>query len=64
MIRPLADVQKDAILEAILATGSIAQAAIKLDISRTKIQRILKKHGLTLKVTEIRAELSKQPKLL
>lgn len=63
-IRPLSEVEKELILEAILATGSIAQAAIKLRISRPRIQRLLKKYDLTLKVTAIRAELAKQTKLL
>jgi hypothetical protein len=63
-IRPLSEIEKEVILEAILATGSIAQAAVKLQISRSRVQRMLKRHGLTLKVNEIRAEILKQQKLL
>ena len=64
MIRPLAEIEKEHILEAILATGSIAQAALKLDISRSRIQRVLRKYKLTLQVKQIRAEILRQGKLL
>lgn len=63
-IRPLAEIEKEIILQAIMATGSIAQAAVKLRISRSRIQRILRKYGLALKANEIHAELRKQRKLL
>ena len=63
-IRTLEEVAKQAILEAIVATGSISRAALKLQISRPRIHRLLKRHKIALKVNEITAELRKQRKLL
>ena len=63
-LRPLREIEKEAILEAIMATGSIAQAAIRLEISRPRIHRLLRRHNLSLKASEITAELRKQRKLL
>jgi len=63
-IRPLREIEKEAILQAIVATGSIAQAAIRLQISSRTIHRVLRKYNLTLKINELTAELRKQRRLL
>lgn len=63
-IRPLAETEKDEILRAIMECGSIARAAILLGISRPRIQRVLKRYNLKMKVGQITAELRKQRRLL
>jgi len=63
-LRPLCEIEKEAILEAIVSTGSISRAAIRLRISRSTIHRLLRRNNIALKVNEITAELRKQRKLL
>jgi len=63
-LRPLCEIEKEAILEAIVSTGSISRAAVRLRISRNRIHRMLRKNNIALKVNEITAELRKQRKLL
>lgn len=56
----LSEVKKEEILRTIMECGSIARAAIKLEISRRTIHRLLNKHNLKSKVGQITAELRKQ----
>lgn len=64
MIRPLRELEKEAILSAILEAGSITSAALKLKIGRSTIHRLMHRYNIALKVNEILAELKKQRKLL
>jgi molybdenum-dependent DNA-binding transcriptional regulator ModE len=63
MIRSLADVEKEAILEAILSTGSIRKAAKALGITHPTIYSKLKKYGIILKAKQILCALRQQKRL-
>jgi hypothetical protein len=63
--RPLADLELEAIIQAILACGSVTKAAAALQITRVRIYRTLKREGLKrtnspLRTTELLAELRRQ----
>lgn len=62
-IRPLAEIEKHEILRAIMAKGSVVEAAKALRISYATIYRKLKKYGLTVKANQIISELRKQQPL-
>jgi molybdenum-dependent DNA-binding transcriptional regulator ModE len=59
----LADTEKQEILKAIIAAGSVREAAKKLGISPVTVYRKLKTYGLALKANQILAELRKQQTL-
>lgn len=59
-IRPLADLEKEAILEAILSAGSVRRAAKALGITHPTIYAKMKKYGIVLKVKEILSALRSQ----
>ena len=59
-IRPLAELEVEAIVEAILAAGSVTKAAIALRITRVRIYRTLKRQGIPLKTSELLCELRRQ----
>jgi transcriptional regulator of acetoin/glycerol metabolism len=62
-LRRLEDLEKEAILEAIISTGSVRKAAEELGIDRNTIYRKLKRYDLALKANQIFAELRKQRSL-
>lgn len=64
-IRPLAEIEIEAIVHAILTSGSVTKAAAALKITRVRIYRTLKREGLKrinspLRTTELLAELRRQ----
>lgn len=63
MIRPLREIEKQAILEAIMAMGGMVQAARALGIGKTTIYRKLNEYGIQVKANEILAEIRRQQTL-
>lgn len=63
MIRPLRDLEKEAILEAILETGSVQEAASELGMSRSAIYYKIRSYGIALKANQIITELRRQKKI-
>jgi DNA-binding NtrC family response regulator len=60
MIRTLAEVEKEEILKAIMATGSVVDAAKALGVGKTAIYDKLRRYGLRVKANEILREMSRQ----
>lgn len=59
-IRPLREVEIEAILEAIAKTGSVYKAAAILEIGTATIYRRMKKHKIELKISAIIREIKRQ----
>ena len=58
-IRPLAELDKEAVIEAIIEKGSMALATVALGIGYKTLRRKLKTYGLQMKINQLRAELKR-----
>lgn len=63
MIRTLAEIEKEEILRAIMAKGSVVEAAKALGIGTTTIYAKLRKYEIKVKANEILRELKRQQPL-
>lgn len=64
MIKPLAEVEKEKILEAILEMRSVYKAAKALGITPNTVYKRIRQYGLKLKVGQMLAELRRQKSIV
>ena len=60
MTRPLAELELEAIIQAILDSGSVTKAAAALRITRVRIYRTMKREGIPLKTSHLLSTLRRQ----
>ena len=63
MVKPLAETEKQEILNAVVQSGSVSGAAKLLEIDRRTIYRKMRHYGLKMRINQILLEIRKQQSL-